>query len=87
MTERVPLGNERGLLPRTLPGKQPTALGTSLGTYRLGQALKSQSGRQDSNLRPSAPKALGESPQGRTGDQGRGYGGQGLHHHPHGQPR
>ena len=24
----------------------------------LGQSLKSQSGRQDSNLRPSAPKAL-----------------------------
>ena len=27
------------------------------GHARLGQSLKSQSGRQDSNLRPSAPKA------------------------------
>ena len=32
-------------------------LGTKLGTYPLSQSAKSQSGRQDSNLRPSAPKA------------------------------
>jgi hypothetical protein len=33
-------------------------LGTFLGTSLEGQSVKSQSGRQDSNLRPSAPKAL-----------------------------
>jgi hypothetical protein len=35
-----------------------SVLGTFLGTSLEGQSVKSQSGRQDSNLRPSAPKAL-----------------------------
>ena len=34
-----------------------SVLGTFLGTSLEGQSVKSQSGRQDSNLRPSAPKA------------------------------
>ena len=35
------------------------ALGTFLGTDLEGLSVKSQSGRQDSNLRPSAPKTKG----------------------------
>jgi hypothetical protein len=33
-------------------------LGTFLGTCQNPLSLQSQSGRQDSNLRPSAPKAV-----------------------------